>query len=786
MTVHPSFISYRRKGDAVHARRLFDGLSERLGPDALFFDTEEDRIPLGTAWPKRLFESVVGCHALLAVIGPAWLDELVARNRNGTNWQSISASLDWVRKEVAIALNMRKPVIPVLVGGASLPAVAELPPDLRELPVMQFPPLPDEPGPARDRALDELAARLRRDYPTPTGPSPLWPRAHGSDVLPDSSDDIYSRYGRRWRPDDEKDSPHSYDYKFSVLGEESRQFVRVSLLAAAYSGNLGHSLDFAFLRSLGEPRKFAYSEKKVGLFVQASCLITDGLEDGQPRNVLLCVRDKDQAQHRVAAHAPDGEELLDPRHVDGESCLHSTCLTAFGKHDEFGHVPVALLPGLNNANPWALFSRKLLVPDPVIDCRFTGIGFNFSVPHREYVFLVWHVRTRQTPQAMQVPLRHQLEYDTPGWMRREDVPALAFEKAHVDRLVLEQCLGVRFPGRTDALSPLIGFVPCPGFDQTARNGHRPVRHFRDTVCLDLLKQYQVLIHRGRRPIPVNLLADVAAFLREAAKSNSVNLSVEPDGDALLLRLGDEAGREVYRFALLAVVGDEEKLSDDALEAVRRRLHDGFPGLAERDPEAVFVLHGVRSDRRYALQGAITVRDAAAPIHVIKVALLPAPGVKPVKRVAHAIVPVRRDGRADALLVTLAPDDELPRLPGGKIEGDETPEQAALRELAEELLLPDHEVLRITAVPGGPVPIDGVSPSTGELTDYQLYPFVVAVSPRGAERLRARVAGAPGPCRIAPVSLSLWQETGLGFDAKYARDALGRVPPEELYDTAFDL
>jgi hypothetical protein len=64
--------------------------------------------------------------AVLAVIGPGWL---TAATPQGA--PRLFEAGDYVRLELARALNRNLRVVPVLVGGASLPAVADLPDELQ-------------------------------------------------------------------------------------------------------------------------------------------------------------------------------------------------------------------------------------------------------------------------------------------------------------------------------------------------------------------------------------------------------------------------------------------------------------------------------------------------------------------------------------------------------------------------------------------------------------------------------------------------------------------------------
>jgi hypothetical protein len=120
------FISYRRDDSAGFAGRVHDRLAREFGRDLLFMDV--DAIPLGVNFVKVLREEVAKCDVLLAVIGSAWLD---VRDDRGS--RRLDDPNDFVRIEVATALQRDIPVIPILLQGASAPRADQLPEDIKEL-----------------------------------------------------------------------------------------------------------------------------------------------------------------------------------------------------------------------------------------------------------------------------------------------------------------------------------------------------------------------------------------------------------------------------------------------------------------------------------------------------------------------------------------------------------------------------------------------------------------------------------------------------------------------------
>lgn len=120
------FISYRREDSAGHAGRVFDRLKGDFGGDVLFMDV--DAIPLGANFVRVLREEVGRCSVLLAIIGPGWLDA-----RDGEGERRLENPNDFVRVEIATALQRDIPVIPILLEGARIPKAQSLPEDLQEL-----------------------------------------------------------------------------------------------------------------------------------------------------------------------------------------------------------------------------------------------------------------------------------------------------------------------------------------------------------------------------------------------------------------------------------------------------------------------------------------------------------------------------------------------------------------------------------------------------------------------------------------------------------------------------
>jgi len=119
------FISYRRDDQAGFAGRLADALGLAIGADNVFRDIEDIRP--GDDFVVALQKQLHGVGVMLVMIGPAWL----TASRNGI--RRLDDPGDFVRLEIQAGLESGKPVIPVLVGGALMPAEDQLPPALAGL-----------------------------------------------------------------------------------------------------------------------------------------------------------------------------------------------------------------------------------------------------------------------------------------------------------------------------------------------------------------------------------------------------------------------------------------------------------------------------------------------------------------------------------------------------------------------------------------------------------------------------------------------------------------------------
>lgn len=119
-------ISYRREDSADVTGRIYDRLVQQFGREAVFKDV--DSIPLGVDFRTYLDQQVAKCDTFLAVIGRNWMK---AKGRKGKS--RLDEPGDFVQIEVESALKRHIPIIPVLVGGASIPPADRLPDSIQDL-----------------------------------------------------------------------------------------------------------------------------------------------------------------------------------------------------------------------------------------------------------------------------------------------------------------------------------------------------------------------------------------------------------------------------------------------------------------------------------------------------------------------------------------------------------------------------------------------------------------------------------------------------------------------------
>ena len=108
------FLSYRRE-DTLHAAgRLYDRLASHFGKDQVFMDI--DTIDPGEDFVEVIERTVGSCDVLIALMGKGWL---TSKDEEGR--RRLDNPADFVRLEIAAALNRKIRVVPATVGAARMP-----------------------------------------------------------------------------------------------------------------------------------------------------------------------------------------------------------------------------------------------------------------------------------------------------------------------------------------------------------------------------------------------------------------------------------------------------------------------------------------------------------------------------------------------------------------------------------------------------------------------------------------------------------------------------------------
>ena len=154
------FVCHRREDTADVAGRIFDRLVMNYGDQQILKDL--DSIPLGVDFREYLGRMVGECDVLLAVIGPRWLDAEGDTSR-------LDDPRDFVRIEIESALTREIPVVPLFVGGASMPSEEDVPESIR--PFVYRNGVPVRPNPDFHDDMDRVIAGLD-GYGRPAPPPP--------------------------------------------------------------------------------------------------------------------------------------------------------------------------------------------------------------------------------------------------------------------------------------------------------------------------------------------------------------------------------------------------------------------------------------------------------------------------------------------------------------------------------------------------------------------------------------------------------------------------------------
>jgi hypothetical protein len=145
------FLSYRRSDTGAYADRLAQRLAS-FQFEAVFQDRQD--IELGDNYADRIRSSLSQCSAVLVLIGKNWID---ARDAEGR--RRLDDPADWVRREVAMALSLKLPIVTVRFDFPHEMPQSQLPKELATLATNQG---YDINGNYFERDADDLCARLEK------------------------------------------------------------------------------------------------------------------------------------------------------------------------------------------------------------------------------------------------------------------------------------------------------------------------------------------------------------------------------------------------------------------------------------------------------------------------------------------------------------------------------------------------------------------------------------------------------------------------------------------------
>ncbi len=135
------FINYRRKLSTSSANLLYLMLEQRF-PSRVFMDLN---LTGGDKWDKKIERELRAAKVVVALMPEDWLYYPSERSKvNGFRHLQYASQLHWdgyecfVRKELEIALEESKTIIPVLLDGAPVPPSDWLPETLAELPDFNY------------------------------------------------------------------------------------------------------------------------------------------------------------------------------------------------------------------------------------------------------------------------------------------------------------------------------------------------------------------------------------------------------------------------------------------------------------------------------------------------------------------------------------------------------------------------------------------------------------------------------------------------------------------------
>jgi YVTN family beta-propeller protein len=148
------FVSYRTATGAFPAAVIYDSLRKSFGQRKIFRDV--DSLQGGDRYNDEINNALQNCRVMIVVIDRDWV---TFPNERGL--RRLDEPQDWVRREIATALDRRISIVPLLVRDTPMPQPYELPAEISGLAYCTALHLRDR-AEDRSRDLRDLIRRLRR------------------------------------------------------------------------------------------------------------------------------------------------------------------------------------------------------------------------------------------------------------------------------------------------------------------------------------------------------------------------------------------------------------------------------------------------------------------------------------------------------------------------------------------------------------------------------------------------------------------------------------------------
>jgi hypothetical protein len=141
------FINYRRDDTSGHAIHIAEFLAKKFGSNNIFLDM--GMMPLEN-WQESIEAALQSAKILVVLIGKRWLSDRLYQKD------------DYVCKEIALALEKKIEILPVLLDGASAPGLYTVPAEIQLLTQVQMLQLSSVNSNQYIRDLDELSKQVEK------------------------------------------------------------------------------------------------------------------------------------------------------------------------------------------------------------------------------------------------------------------------------------------------------------------------------------------------------------------------------------------------------------------------------------------------------------------------------------------------------------------------------------------------------------------------------------------------------------------------------------------------